>query len=323
MNLTRTYSPSPLLFHRLGWDEQNCPHNVPSSCQYHSSINSNISFTTSYLSSSYSARYTFSGKERDEETGYSYFGARYYNSTYSIWMSIDPMSDKYPSLSPYAYCGNNPVKLVDPNGEEISEHIDKYGNLIAHYDDGDNSVYKHDKGTTKKDIDLQRITLQNTGGSGVKIGELGGNIDVSKIMKNKLEQSAQEASSMGIYDYYLAVKTGEKWDLKNNKNTIFGVAWSQKKQYNTTFSFGDYNEMSAADIGNYHAGYAGRAAHIPHYLLWKGAGAAETIKDFKNGSYLRAVGRAYLLTRYWSLSSGDRIRDFKWNSIGMFDFDKK
>ena len=75
-------------------------------------------------SSSYSARYTFSGKERDEETGYSYFGARYYNSSYSIWLSVDPMSDKYPSLSPYAYCGNNPVKLVDPNGEEID--IDGY-----------------------------------------------------------------------------------------------------------------------------------------------------------------------------------------------------
>ena len=29
------------------------------------------------------------------------------------------MSDKYPSLSPYVYCANNPVKLVDPNGEEI------------------------------------------------------------------------------------------------------------------------------------------------------------------------------------------------------------
>ena len=79
-----------------------------------------ISFpTTHYHISSYSARYTFSGKERDEETGYSYFGARYYNSSYSIWLSVDPMSDKYPSLSPYAYCGNNPVKLVDPNGMEI------------------------------------------------------------------------------------------------------------------------------------------------------------------------------------------------------------
>ena len=67
----------------------------------------------------YQSRYTFSGKERDEETGYSYFGSRYYNSSLSIWLSVDPMSDKYPSLSPYAYCANNPVKLVDPNGEKV------------------------------------------------------------------------------------------------------------------------------------------------------------------------------------------------------------
>ena len=64
-------------------------------------------------------RYTFSAKEKDTETGYSYFGARYYSSDLSIWLSIDPMAAKYPSLSPYVYCANNPVKLVDPNGEEI------------------------------------------------------------------------------------------------------------------------------------------------------------------------------------------------------------
>ena len=61
--------------------------------------------------------YTFSAKERDAETGLSYFGARYYSSDLSIWLSVDPMSDKYPSLSPYSYCANNPVKLVDPNGD--------------------------------------------------------------------------------------------------------------------------------------------------------------------------------------------------------------
>ena len=60
----------------------------------------------------------FSAKERDSETGLSYFGARYYSSDLSIWLSVDPMSDKYPSLSPYTYCANNPVRLVDPNGEE-------------------------------------------------------------------------------------------------------------------------------------------------------------------------------------------------------------
>ena len=63
--------------------------------------------------------YTFSAKEKDSETGLSYFGSRYYSSDLSIWLSVDPMSDKYPSLSPYAYCADNPVRVVDPNGEEI------------------------------------------------------------------------------------------------------------------------------------------------------------------------------------------------------------
>jgi len=61
---------------------------------------------------------TFTGKERDSETGFSYFGARYYDSDLMTgWLSVDPMADKYPSLSPYAYCGWNPVRLVDPDGE--------------------------------------------------------------------------------------------------------------------------------------------------------------------------------------------------------------
>ena len=64
-------------------------------------------------------KHTFSSKERDVETGLSYFGARYYSSELSIWLSVDPMSGKYPSLSPYTYCADNPVKLVDPNGEDV------------------------------------------------------------------------------------------------------------------------------------------------------------------------------------------------------------
>ena len=70
--------------------------------------------------------YTFSAKEKDPETGLSYFGSRYYSSDLSIWLSVDPMSDKYPSLSPFVYCADNPVKVVDPNGEEIDDNLDKW-----------------------------------------------------------------------------------------------------------------------------------------------------------------------------------------------------
>ena len=62
---------------------------------------------------------TFTGKERDSETGFSYFGARYYDSDLMTgWLSVDPLADKYPNLSPYAYCAWNPVRLVDPDGEK-------------------------------------------------------------------------------------------------------------------------------------------------------------------------------------------------------------
>ena len=63
---------------------------------------------------------SFTGKERDSETGFSYFGARYYDSDILTgWLSVDPMADKYPSISPYAYCAWNPVKLVDLDGRKI------------------------------------------------------------------------------------------------------------------------------------------------------------------------------------------------------------
>jgi RHS repeat-associated protein len=79
----------------------------------------------------WSAPYTFSGKEKDAETGYGYFGARYYDSGLSIWLSVDPMSDKYPSLSPYTYCANNPVILVDPDGRDYETVIDEKAGTIT------------------------------------------------------------------------------------------------------------------------------------------------------------------------------------------------
>ena len=64
--------------------------------------------------------FVFTGKEKDKETGYGYFGARYMDhELMTMWLSVDPMCDKYPSISPYAYCAWNPVKLVDPDGRKI------------------------------------------------------------------------------------------------------------------------------------------------------------------------------------------------------------
>ena len=64
----------------------------------------------------YDERYKFTGKERDEETGYDFFGARYYWSLLKHWTKVDPLVDDYLHISPYAYCNWNPVKYKDPDG---------------------------------------------------------------------------------------------------------------------------------------------------------------------------------------------------------------
>ena len=62
---------------------------------------------------------------------FDYFGARYYDSDISVWLSVDPMSDMYPSTSAFMYVRGNPVMLVDPDGmNEDDFYFDKDGNLI-------------------------------------------------------------------------------------------------------------------------------------------------------------------------------------------------
>ena len=54
----------------------------------------------------------------------------------SVWLSVDPMASKYPSLSPYVYCDNNPVRVVDPDGEDPIYAKNFWGRVKKIGDDG-------------------------------------------------------------------------------------------------------------------------------------------------------------------------------------------
>jgi RHS repeat-associated protein len=75
-------------------------------------------------------RFGFNGKEKDDEwngqTGSTYdFGARLYDARIGRWMACDPLAVKYPNLSAYNYCTNNPIYYVDPDGKDIWIFIHK------------------------------------------------------------------------------------------------------------------------------------------------------------------------------------------------------
>ncbi len=68
---------------------------------------------------------SFNGKEKDYESGFHYYGARYYwSEVLTGWLSVDPMMDKYPGISPYNYCAWNPVGIIDPNGMDTTITMD-------------------------------------------------------------------------------------------------------------------------------------------------------------------------------------------------------
>ncbi len=70
-------------------------------------------------------RYGFNGMEKNDEIntqGNSYdFGARIFDARLGRWLSVDPLEYKYPNISPYVFALNNPIVLIDPNGEEVGK----------------------------------------------------------------------------------------------------------------------------------------------------------------------------------------------------------
>src|SRR5699024_7176059 len=108
------------------------------SSSYISTINGRISQHIEYFpfgetlveehKNSNNSPYKFNGKMLDAETGNYYYGARYYNPKWSIWLSVDPLAERYPGWSSYNYTLYNPVRFVDPDGRSVAMPDDWFVN---------------------------------------------------------------------------------------------------------------------------------------------------------------------------------------------------
>ncbi|MDR2008629.1 MAG: RHS repeat-associated core domain-containing protein, partial [Alphaproteobacteria bacterium] len=210
--------------------------------------------------------YKFNGKELDEETGLSYYGARYYDPRASLWISSDPMREKYPGVSSYAYCANNPVKLIDPDGRytKVSQNSD--------------GTYTVQGGELDKDRNIYIYTQDKNGEYTIR----GKSIGKSKLITS-FYYSEKETWALGsiikpndnsgknffasfnkeepsITDYMEKAIGGGKYDFKRS-----GATKGDANYDNPTYHYrgmpvevdkdGTIVYSSARDIGNYTAGY--------------------------------------------------------------------
>ncbi len=78
--------------------------------------------------------YKYNGKEFVTEYGYDTYdyGFRNYYPAVGRFTSVDPLAEQYYSISPYAYCKNNSVNRIDPNGLDDYRY-DDFGRLKLIY----------------------------------------------------------------------------------------------------------------------------------------------------------------------------------------------
>ncbi|EHQ41278.1 RHS repeat-associated core domain-containing protein [Myroides odoratus] len=124
--------------------------------------------------SNYDNVYKFNGKELDEQTGYYYYGARYYDPTMSIFLSVDPHAEKYPNINPYVYVANNPIMFIDPDGRDIRIYYtrarDTNGNAIhgSWVFNGENAASAPKNQFVRDFLDAYNYNVNNGGGDNMK-----------------------------------------------------------------------------------------------------------------------------------------------------------
>ena len=226
-----------------------------------------ISAGTAVLASN---RFRLGGKESQTfgslDLGKVDFGARMYDPFVAGWTTADPMAAKYQKLSPYAFCDNNPINIIDAQGDSLI--LDIHGGILRE-EGGNNHVY-----------------YQN-GNELVFIGELGGMIDVSVIFSNLLKKNIDYAEKIhNPMTLINLVKPKGPWDYKNRMGTIWGRANYTR---NTEFSFMG-TIMSPDNIGNFHFGAVSKATGmIPEELGLFGAGIVQVLSGTSRKEFINLV----------------------------------
>ena len=83
---------------------------------YGNQISIGIASTVSFPSNATESPYKYGGKEWNATTSTYDFEARYLSPSFHRFTTMDPLAEKYYSVSPYAYCAGDPVNYVDPQG---------------------------------------------------------------------------------------------------------------------------------------------------------------------------------------------------------------
>jgi len=170
--------------------------------------------------------YTFSGKEKQSWDDVWDFGARFYSPKTVTWGSVDPMAEKYPSVSPYVYCAGNPIVYSDRLG--MSPIYSPDGVFLGTDDEGLKGQYII--------MDASLFTQGMTHDDAISNSLIG---PVDKQVTRTIKNHFRSLKSRPDYDGFVTISEGLNW-----ARTHIGA------KDNPTPDNSLYIDVSKVDFGN-------------------------------------------------------------------------
>ena len=160
------------------------------------------------------------------------------DSTWYMWMSVDPLADKYPNVTPYLYCNGNPVMLIDLSGEEPTDEEAAWMAEYAYGDDAQKAA-------------ILKSKLNNAGWS---LSEFG--TTIKQIDSNNGFQSALfERTQNGITEYAYAFAGTNPMSVQDVLADV-GQLWGLSSQYSMAI---DNAKTLAHELGSSELTFVGHS----------------------------------------------------------------
>jgi RHS repeat-associated protein len=166
-------------------------------------------------------KFTYNEKEKQDQFGLGWldYGARHYQADIGRWAGVDALADKYAPVSPWAYCANNPIRLIDPNGRDINDS----DGLVAAYERYLGSeINRESRKSNKIQARIDRRTAK-----GKNTERQRGRLSESQARIGELRNAQTEIGQMRD-DHRVIYNVSNEADPQSNKAPVDGY-----NEYNT------------------------------------------------------------------------------------------
>ena len=228
--------------------------------------------------------YKYNGKELDTKKGLNWYdyGARHYDAVLGRFITVDALYDKHFKVSPYVYCGNEPVGRIDPDGNDwrVQTHYNRETDKIEYKITVRAALINN---SNNKELDIKtlagQIVEQVNATYTISGDDFVSTMDMQLRTVNSVDDIKDTEHVLQIVDQDMLTKTDKSVVMAETYKNSLDVKIGTKAVSNMLNN--DDNRTFAHELG--HSGGLGHTMNVENLMTQK-----KVIQDF-DGDYLKAT----------------------------------